>query len=220
MHLGSSSRIDLNLRNSAYRFVAGQYANVVLPAIDAALPLSIGSAPQRLPQLTFYYRSTPGLAAAEAFDHLLRTGTTLMLTEAQGSVHLPRDSALRPMLLIAAGTGSAQAFSMLDSTYLNSDHQQSHQLLQLAAEPAEYIVHANEPQWLQQGLSVERIADPRTDRDNLGLVWLAERASNFRDHWILISGAPGFVYEVADTLQAAGIDLRQTHSDVYDYAPR
>ncbi len=151
---------------------------------------------------------------------MLRTDTELKLTAPQGSVYLPPDSAVRPMLLIAAGTGSAQAFSMLESTYLGSVQRQSHQLLQLAAEPAEFIVHADEPQWIERGLTVQRIADTRTDRDNQGLVWLAKRASTFRNHWILISGAPGFVYAVADALQAAGIDPSQTHSDVYDYAPR
>ena len=192
----------------------------MLPTIQAELPLSIGSAPERLPNLTLYYRSTPEQAEAAALDELLRTSTELSLTGPQGNVHLGNKPAQQPLLLVAAGTGSAQAFAMLDSLYTRAAQGQPHFFLQLAAEPDDFLRHADEAHWIEQGLGVLRIADSNIGDNNRGLRWLREHAQEFCEHWILLSGAPGFVYTAADVLTEAGIELAQTHSDVYDYAPR
>lgn len=192
----------------------------MLPKIQAELPLSIGSGPERLPNLTLYYRSTPEQAEAAALDELLRSCTELTLTRPQGNVHLGNKPAQQPLLLIAAGTGSAQAFAMLDSLYARATQPQPHFFLQLAAQSNEFLSHAEEPRWIEQGLSTLRIADSNTGDENRGLLWLREHAHEFREHWILLSGAPGFVYTAADVLTGVGIELDQTHSDVYDYAPR
>ena len=89
-----------------YNFEAGQY--LCIEADGIAVPLSIASAPERLPELELHYRSTPGLREAEAVDELL-TGSQLPLSPAQGDVRCgaPRE----PLLIIAGGSGAAQAFA-------------------------------------------------------------------------------------------------------------
>ncbi|MDA1075980.1 MAG: hypothetical protein O3A63_14620, partial [Proteobacteria bacterium] len=77
--------IDLHLRSvtgnatrhlvfnapDAFTFFSGQYVGFEVSGLN--LPLSIASAPWRLPDLHFYYRSTPEDPAARAFDIALET---------------------------------------------------------------------------------------------------------------------------------------------------
>ena len=68
-----------------YSFQAGQYLCIHLGEEDL-LPLSIASAPARLPELHLHYRSTPGDPLALRMDRLLDTTTRLAISPAQGEV--------------------------------------------------------------------------------------------------------------------------------------
>ena len=214
-----------------YHFHAGQYLTVLHPD-GTAIPLSIASAPDRLPQLVLHYRSTPGVAEAAAMDSLLPTGM-LRVSDAAGDVICP-DPAVS-LLIVAGGSGVAQAFSCVEHRHrVHGAPENGKQppggdgadplpqagpttLLWCADDPGDIY----ESDYLMSlGVEFVPIVDDRRTPENEGLVWLADHAERFADHHIIIAGGPGFVYEVTDLLSSQGIARDQLHADAYAYAPR
>ncbi|MEE8245416.1 MAG: hypothetical protein V3R27_10485 [Pseudomonadales bacterium] len=68
-----------------FQFAAGQYLEIEHPS-GTRIPLSIASAPHRLPRLELHYRSTPGDDLAALLDGLLQKGRTLDLCGPFGDV--------------------------------------------------------------------------------------------------------------------------------------
>jgi CDP-4-dehydro-6-deoxyglucose reductase, E3 len=201
---------------SGFHFEAGQYVQVLHP--DGPIPLSIASAPRRLPELHLHYRSTPGVAEAERFDALLATGGPLELAAPAGDVLLPVPLA-GPTLIVAGGTGAAQAMSFIDD-FLGSDPGAPITLLWCVDEPGDAYLEndlaAIEAPWLD----VIVIADASRSPENRGLAWLRAHGGRFRDGLAVLAGGPGFVYAASDALAAAGLTAEQLRSDVFAYAPR
>ena len=196
-----------------YSFHAGQYLLVHGPG-QVDIPLSIASAPSRLPHLSLHFKPTPGLAESAAMQQAL-SGTELSISSAMGDVRCsPPDT---PQWIIAGGTGAAQAFSCAihraeqpaasDTTILWCvDHQQ--ELYEL--------------QTMQQLPRTELITvvDDRHDADNRALQWIADHAQRHAEDQVIIAGSPAFVYAVTDVLTAAGLDQAALQADAYSYAPR
>src|SRR5262245_16541411 len=61
-----------------FPFHAGQYLNVVHPG-GVRIPMSIASAPERIPELELHYRPLPGVAEAALMNELLDSGTELSI---------------------------------------------------------------------------------------------------------------------------------------------
>jgi NAD(P)H-flavin reductase len=203
-------RITLNL-NDAYPFEAGQYLSVL--GEDIEIPLSIASAPHRLPELEIHYRSTPGVPEAAAMDALL-LGSHLRLSAAQGEVRC--GPAQRPLLLVAGGSGAAQAFSCAE-----------HRAWQNAAQTAvvwcaDHSDDVYETQRLANYVNgqLQICIDSRRTAQNEGMVWLREHCQQYRGHNVILCGSPAFVYTVTDLLCERGFDRNTLQSDVYAYAPR
>jgi CDP-4-dehydro-6-deoxyglucose reductase len=155
------------------------------------------------------------VAEAALLDELLANSLTLQFRGPSGTVLLADDET-SPLLLVAAGTGAAQALGIIDDVDLRALQLPVH-LLACAEAPAEFLDDESfTPDWL----CVTRINDPRRDADNQALIWLRKNAIRYRAHRIILSGNPAFVYAVQDVLTAAHIDPGQTESDVYTYAPR
>lgn len=208
-----------------FNFEPGQYSAIELTA-DLAVILSIASGPSRLPLVRFLYRETPGDAAAAKLSEALCSATTLRLRAPQGRVCWPVSDgaeAPKPRLFISAGTGIAQAFSVLETLFDQAPERLAQcTLLALAGSQAEQLLHPEEARWIEQGLVVQRLNDPRIGPDNSGLQWLAEQAADLarQQTQILIGGGPAFVYTVHDLLVAGGVAPAQLHADAYEYAPR
>lgn len=101
--------------NEPFSFRAGQYLEVLVDPSNR-IPLSIASPPGTLPELQLHYRSTPLLKEAQLLDQLLAVAETLTIAGPSGNVQL-EPSQTCPLILIAGGTGVAQALSMaLDQT--------------------------------------------------------------------------------------------------------
>ncbi|MEQ8860634.1 MAG: hypothetical protein RIC56_18485 [Pseudomonadales bacterium] len=210
-------RIVLRLADT-FTFRAGQYLEVVHP--DGAIPLSIASAPHRLPELHLHYLSMPDTPEAARMDALLDASDELEIRGPAGTVALPR-SLPAAALIAAGGTGVAQAMSFIDG-YLERDPGAPLWLLWCADLESDFYLRqeleALEAPWLQTNL----IADAARSSTNRGLRWLREHAGGFRHHdsRIVLAGSPGFVYAAQDALLEAGIAPRQMQSDVFSYAPR
>lgn len=211
---------------SSFRFAPGQYLCVEHPS--GQIPLSIASAPWRLPELHLHYRSTPGLEQARWMDELLAAGEDLAITGPAGDVFL--ELPLRePLLLVCGGTGGAQALGMLDA--LMHDPPDQPVGLLWCADDTDCLAAARDlPLTELPWLTSEFVTDSNRGADNRGLQRLRELAPSFRGLLgssppdvrprFVLSGSPGFVYAVTDVLIAAGIAHAQLRSDVYAYAPR
>ena len=201
--------------DGAFEFDAGQYLTVV-HSDGTAIPLSIASPPELLPQLHLHYRSTPGLAEAVKMDELLK-GDRLQLEGGAGDVRLSRDDD-RPLLLVAGGTGISQALSL---ALAQTARHPNTSVQMLACADAEADLYFTDLLPTTPGFSAELIADSRRDDSNRGLRWLAENAGiTASDNRVVLSGSPAFVYAATDTLVTAGLNSAQLESDVYAWAPR
>jgi CDP-4-dehydro-6-deoxyglucose reductase len=211
---------------SGFDFAPGQY--LCVEHESGQIPLSIASAPWRLPELHLYYRSTPGLEQARWMDELLAVGRDLAITGPGGDVILqqPLDT---PLLLVSGGTGGAQALGMLDA--LMHDPPDCPVGLLWCADDADGLAATRAlPVEPLPWLTSEFLIDPRRSADNRALERLRELAPDFAALLgtppasarprVVLSGSPGFVYAVTDLLIAAGLAADQLQSDVYAYAPR
>lgn len=209
----------LRLRlTDTFTFHAGQYLEVLHPS-GAHIPLSIASAPGDLPTLDLIYRSTPGDPLAASMDELLQTGAELQLSAATGDVCVASDPGA--VLLIASGTGIAQARSIVRMLVSSGADHKGRITLLWCLEQADTGLPLEDLAELMnnQGALLHTVVDPQHGADNRGLVWLAEHVTTHRYDRVIVSGAPPFVYAVADKLDSQQIG-DQLESDVFSYAPR
>ncbi len=217
---GGPTQIITLAVDTGYRFRAGQYLEVVAPG-DVRIPLSIASAPGRLPELELHYRSTPGLPEAEAMDNLL-SAETLCITPARGDVRSGAPE--QDVLLVAGGTGAAQAFSCAE--YRSDKPGSGRTDIVWCADDAGDLYEI-ERLGGYSNVTLHTIVDDRRTPANEGLVWLRDNASRYAARntpadgaYVLLAGGPAFVYAALDVLLAEGIHQAQCHADVFSYAPR
>lgn len=203
-------RITLRLHGT-YAFEAGQYLYVKGPGLD--IPLSIASSPSRLPELELHYQSTPGLTEASVMDQLL-TGDALSLSEPQGNVTWGQID--EPLLIIAGGSGAAQAFSCAEHRAL---HQTCITQILWCADVEDETYETDRLSRYANGKLTVCVDNQRTPQ-NQGLSWLRAHCKNFLDHRVVLSGSPAFVYTVTDLLLSENFAASQMHADAYTYAPR
>lgn len=210
-------RVILHLRDEEFLFSAGQYLEVVHPS-GRSIPLSIASSPLRLPELEIHYRSTSGAQEAADMDALLAAGEAFTLRGPLGEVRLDAADA-RPLLLVAGGTGAAQALAIIEDLMLRNAPQPV-TVLCCADEEADFYFRSSLQAIHEPWFEAVFVADPRRTPDNAGMRWLAEHGERYRDHRIILCGSPPFVYAAGDTLVAAGVNEQALESDVFTYAPR
>lgn len=210
-------RITLRV-NGAFDFRPGQYLEVLHP--DGPIPLSIASAPRRLPELHLHYLSLQGSADATRMDELLDAADTLQIRGPGGDVTLPVPLPA-PALIAAGGTGVAQAMSFIDA-FQDTDPGAGLTLLWCADAESDFYLRSELDALRAPWLRTVLIADRERSAANRGLGWLREHAGEFRApaSAVVLAGGPGFVNAAYDTLTAAGIDGARIQSDVFSYAPR
>lgn len=182
--------------------------------LGAFIPMSIASAPRRLPELELHYRSTPAAPEAEIMDALL-TGDHLMITPAAGEATAGPDS--EPLFLIVGGSAAAQAFSCAEARGKQGAGART-DILWCADRSAD--IYGADRLRAYDGVSLRICTDPRRTEDNTGLSWLRAHAPDFLGSRVILAGGPGFVYAATDILLAAGFMQHELHADVYHFAPR
>ncbi len=217
---GAPTQVITLAVDAGYQFRAGQYLEVVAPG-DVRIPLSIASAPGRLPELELHYRSTPGVPEALAMDNLLGA-ETLCITPARGDVRAGAPE--QDVLIVAGGTGAAQAFSCAEYRSANRGNGKT-DIVWCADNSAD--LYEIERLGGYPGVTLHTIVDDRRTPANEGLVWLRTNASRYAARntptdgaYVLLAGGPAFVYAALDVLLAEGIHQAQCHADVFSYAPR
>ncbi len=213
-HHDSGVRLITLTLSSAFPFFAGQYLNVVHPG-GVRIPMSIASAPDRLPTLELHYRPLPGVAEAALMNELLDGSRDLSIEGPYGDVRFdgPYDDDL---LLIAGGSGISQCRAIIDHL---RERKQTHRVrLVWSVTQADQLYCDAELRAFARWLDYVALVDA-PNSENAAIVWLrtAELPQSGR---IVVSGGPGFVYAVVDVLRALGVGSAVIESDVFSYAPR
>ena len=221
MHRAEISAIEpagdvalITARCPGFSFQAGQYITIG----PASIPMSVASAPSRLPEFTLHYRAEPGSADAAALDQVFALGQTAFDFDGPfGNIRLvePYPAGL---MVIAGGTGASQARSIIDEIAVSPERM-----------PTTLFWCVSEPLGLYQDVYFEELAfhadwftyrafiDDRAGRSPVH-DWLATTPLTAERY--VLGGGPGFVYSIVDRLTALGVLADQLHSDVFDYAPR
>ncbi len=209
---GTSTRIITLKLPSNYSFKAGQYLHVITP--NGNVPLSIASSPHRLPIAELHYRSTPGLPEAMALDKVLQT-PQLQVSEPAGEVQA--DTVTGPLLVVAGGTGAAQAFALAE--YRSTQPDPGACTILWCADSPQDVYEVNRLSAYANSQLVVKVDNQRTPQ-NEGMVWLKQNAATFGTAAVILCGSPSFVYAATDVLLDAGLSEHQCQADVYSYAPR
>ena len=204
-------------------FLPGQYLALHLPERDPAW-FSIACAPGAQ-QLTLHIQAPPEWESArEVVDYLRKHGSV--------RVSLPYGEACfggapdEPLLLVVAGTGFAQAKSIVDylrhcgttqPVYLYWGVRQSDELYlrALAEQWSEEWEHFH----FQPVICADSDSDAGCHHDRLVDAILQDGHDLARVQ-VLASGSPAMVYSVLDGLAVQGLDTSRFKSDVLQYAPR
>ena len=211
--------LHLTIAEGTFDFSAGQYLEVLHPKGES-IPLSIASPAFELPKFGLHYRSMAGALGAAAMDDLLSAigdgSGKLTIRGPAGSVRVDAEETRR-VLLIAGGTGMAQALSVAATLEATGTHR-DHELLACADISADF--YCTDLFERLSCLNCHFIADADRSPANRALAWLRERALGLMPARIIASGSPGFVYAATDVLLELGIARQSIESDVFDYAPR
>jgi CDP-4-dehydro-6-deoxyglucose reductase len=213
-------RIKLALARSlpeTFRHRPGQYLNVVHPG-GGAIPLSIASAPERLPELELHYRPTRGVVQADLMNDLLASAsatTEWTLDGPHGNVIV--DGATTDALwLIAGGTGIAQCCCIVDHLRSVPQNEPVH-LLWSVSDPA-HLYCDSQLRARASWLSYEPLVDAPGSTTNAAVAWL--RRNDVVVHGrVILSGGPAFVHAVHDVLRETTRAGTSFESDVFSYAP-
>jgi CDP-4-dehydro-6-deoxyglucose reductase len=213
-HHDSGVRLIALALHASFPFHSGQYLNVVHPG-GVRIPMSIASAPERLPVLELHYRPLPGVAEAALMDDLLDAAEDLSLEGPFGDVRVagPLDDDL---LLIAGGSGIAQCRSILD--HLRCVTQTRNVTLVWSVTQSKHLYCDAELRRFAPWLRYEPVVDA-PEAGNAAVAWLRASARPTSGR-VVVGGSPGFVYAVIDTLEALGVTGVALESDVFSYAPR
>lgn len=207
---------QLLLNAPGFEFAAGQY--IYLHAGQQRLPLSVASAPARLPELELHYRSTPGDPDAAALDALLLHARDLTFDGPHGHVVITEPTR-GPLTLIAGGTGISQAASIIEQLAGTGKQRLPVQLWwSLTTPAANYRLGVMEQASNEPWFALETLYDDPAADANAALARI--RAGRIDPGQYILCGAPGFVYGCAEALLERGISRGSLHSDVFDYAPR
>ncbi len=206
----------------AFRFRAGQYLEVLHP--DGPVPLSIASAPWRLPELHLHYRPIPGAPEAARMDELLAAserlggGGTLEVSGPGGDVAL-EPPLPAPALIVAGGTGMAQAMSFIDA-FDHTDPGAPVTVLWCVDRDEDFYLDEELERPARPWLRLVKIADPGRSEANRGLEWLRRHAGDLETGSVVVlSGGPAFVHASCTALARAGVARERMRSDVFGYAP-
>lgn len=209
-----------------FSFRAGQYLTLHTPAgrhpeqpAERSVPMSIASAPQRLPEFELHYRSQPDNDDASAIDDLLSSIEEIEFSGPDGEVTVSASES-RPLTIFCGGTGAAQAFGIVETLTHAAPPVNCRWLWCAATAQDLYATDSLQLTQDQTWLDFHTFVDTELGPNNAAMRWLAEHAPELTNDRILLCGGPPFVYQALDVLVAAGVSAGATESDVYAYAPR
>jgi len=208
--------IRLELERDVLQFAAGQYLNVVHPGGER-IPFSIASPPSRLPQLELHFQPTPGHPQSPLMEDALKQ-ECLQLEGPFGGTVLGK-ATHNSLLFICAGSGVAQALSMIESVSDKTNRDLEITVL-WCCESLSAVYVPERFQALGAHVAKNLCVDPVRNSGSAGFRRLRQLLTSTDDFDAFLCGSPGFVWAASDVLTGLGCKASNLHSDVYDYAPR
>ncbi|WP_137819884.1 iron-sulfur-binding ferredoxin reductase [Pseudomonas sp. 2FG] len=191
------------------RYQAGQHL-VLWSATGVARPYSLASLPDEDPWLEFHLDCRHSGAFSDAARQL-KAGAGLRLGELRGgALHYDPDWQVRPLWLLAAGTGLAPLYGVLREA-LRQDHRGAIRLIHLAHDASEHYLAAELSELARRNpqLQVELL-----DAAELPAA-LAELRLVSRQTLALLCGHPARVETFARRLYLAGLPRNQMLADLF-----
>lgn len=232
-----------------YSFQAGQFALVRVPPsfvenwnarhhtkhAEIRRPYSFASSPARLPEAEFIIQLAapptdkqvpPGLASTYVHSHL-KPGDALEVSEPMGNLNLP-ESATRPIVLVAGGTGVAPFMGLLDHWFRTKLNKRRKIYLFFGArQQRDLLLHAELSRWAAKKKNFEYIpalsdpaaADQWTGATGFINAVLDKHFAGTLDADVLIAGSPRMMQETVKVAKAKGIPAGQIRHDPIQVAP-
>jgi Na+-transporting NADH:ubiquinone oxidoreductase subunit F len=233
-----------------YKFEAGQFALLTVPPAFVETwnakyktkhgavqrPYSFASSPKRLPVAEFIVQlaaTPPGRdvppGVASTFIHSgLKPGDTVEISAAMGSLSKAGDSAARPLILVAGGTGVAPFVGLLDHWFRTKQQKGRKMFLFFGArQRRDLILDAQFRRWAGRHSNftyVPALSDPAPDEQWTGPTGfvnavLDEHFTGAVDADVLIAGSPRMMQETVKVVKAKRVPETQIRHDPITVAP-
>ena len=220
------TRVGLQGPNTL-RYQAGQYLEIFVEVEGEArwLPFSIANACSNDGFLELHIELSPSSASLAALALQLDTASVLTVRLPNGCCVLQEQDD-RPLLLVAAATGMAQMKAIAEAALQQYPERQV-DLWWGARTASDLYLDSALRQWANAtpALSYFPVVEQAEEHDVEGVVArideaLAQRIQQHNHYSIFLSGSPGMVYGVVDSLAKIEPMTEQVFSDVFSYAPR
>lgn len=205
----------------------GQYLEIKVQAagVERWLPFSIANACTHDGTLELHIQFQTGSDALAALKAQLEGDGPITVNLPKGGCVLQRDDQ-RPLLLVAAATGMAQMKAIAEAA-LQHHPQRPVALWWGGRTPEDLYLHSELMQWAasEPALTYFPVTEALGECDIGGVVAridkaLVQQVRQHRHYSIFLSGSPGMVYSVLDSLAAIEPMTEHVFSDVFSYAPR
>lgn len=224
----SDNVIRLRLQGpETLRYQAGQYLEIFAEVEGKVrwLPFSIANACSNDGRLELHIQFQSNSSSLGALAAQLDTANVLTVRLPKGRCVLhPQDD--RPLLLVAAATGMAQMKAIAEAA-LQQHPERQVDLWWGGRTVEDLYLHTALRHWANTtpALSYFPVVERADERDIDGVVArideaLLQHVQRHRHYSIFLSGSPGMVYGVVDSLAAIEPMTEQVFSDVFSYAPR
>ena len=223
---GNVMRLWLN-GPASLRYLPGQYLEICVEVEGRArwLPFSIANACRHDGQLELHIHFQPGSPGLAALAELIDGHADINVRLPSGDCVLAEDDH-RPLLLIAASTGMAQMKAIAEAA-LERDPARHVDIWWGGRTAADLYLHDALKEWERRhpGLSYRPVIEDGGGHDLGGIAArideaLRQHITGHRHYSIFLSGSPGMVYSVIDSLGVVEPLTERVFSDVFRYAPR
>lgn len=210
-------------------YEAGQYLNLLL-ADGKPCSFSIASNRRRTHLLELHILEIPSESSSRDVIRMLARENTVTAELPFGDctlAALPRLPEAEPLIFIAAGTGFAQAKSLLEEVFARALANPVY-LYYGARKAADFYLQDLIEGWQQTHPQFKYVpviseADEACrwqGREGLLHEVIREDFQHLENARVFLSGSPQMVYATLDVLTEHGLDKTRTYSDVFSYAPR
>ncbi|WP_142850256.1 2Fe-2S iron-sulfur cluster binding domain-containing protein [Telmatospirillum sp. J64-1] len=199
-------------------FLPGQYANIAGPGMAGTRSYSFANAPGQAEELEFFVRLLPRGEMSDYLRERARPGDAIQLFGPLGQFFLRPP--VRPVLMVAGGTGLAPMLSMVRQIAQSIDAPPPGTLLYGANRPEELFAE-EELAAFGDWLTVHRIVKEAPAGDWTGPCGFvtdfleAEILSVARESDAYLCGPPAMIDEARRRLTAAGVPAKRIHAEKF-----
>ena len=218
-------RLFLRLpENEALEYLPGQFLELFLPE-GKTRAYSLASRPERTQNLELHIRLVPGGLFSDQLLTSIKEGALLRFRGPLGSFFL-RQLSLRPILLIAGGTGFAPIKAIIEETIALGNSRPIH-LYWGVRSKANLYLNSVIKEWesTQPHLSFTPVlSEPGSEGEWNGATGFVHEAV-LQDHAdlsafdVYVAGPPQLIESVKKSFPAQGLDDQRLFFDAFSYAP-